>query len=227
MLSRFGLVGIPVVVAIGLLFLIDEFLGVIEVVPTVGLVLPTGYRVTYRTPEFVFEAATNALGFRDREFSAARTSSLRIVAPGRLLHLWLGVAAEESWPKLLEANLRTEKLSVEVANLGLPGADPDDYAEIAVRAIPSLRPDLVVVAILQGDDLAQMAGYDSTKCAPHHALSWRSRLRRLYPNLAQLVRPGPQPGQFGAAVTSEWQREVEATLSGASESDRRAIRRIG
>jgi hypothetical protein len=74
--------GISLVVAMGLLFLIDTLLGAFAIVPTVGLVLPPSRRVTYRTPEFVYEVATNSLGFRDREFNAAREPRPRIVALG-------------------------------------------------------------------------------------------------------------------------------------------------
>jgi len=42
-----------------------------------------------------------------------------------------------------------------VLNLGIPGAWPGRYAETAEDAAPLLKPDLIVVALLQGDDLRQ------------------------------------------------------------------------
>jgi hypothetical protein len=44
---------------------------------------------------------------------------------------------------------------VEIANLGRPGAHPASYAEVAQKAVPLLKPDVLLVAVLQGDDLAQ------------------------------------------------------------------------
>jgi GDSL-like Lipase/Acylhydrolase family len=220
-LFNIGLIAFSIVAAIALSFLVDELLGTFGVVEIAGLVLPPRQRVKYETPEFVYEAVTNSLGFRDREFSAARTSTLRIVALGDSFTYGWGVAAEESWPKRLEVNLRAANMSVEIANLGLPGADPEAYAEIAARAIPILRPDLVIVGILQGDDLAQLGEFDSKKCSPHPEVSWRSRLRHLLPNLSQLVRRREAPGRFAPSVRSEWQSEVQMILDRASESDRK------
>jgi hypothetical protein len=51
---------------------------------------------------------------------------------------------------------------VEILNLGCPGTSVDAYALIAERAIPLLKPDLVLVAVLQGDDLKQLDLGDST-----------------------------------------------------------------
>jgi hypothetical protein len=45
---------------------------------------------------------------------------------------------------------------VEVDNLGQPGSNPFDFANLAEKAIPVLLPDLVVVSILQTDDLLQL-----------------------------------------------------------------------
>ena len=219
-LAAGGLVVFSVVATVALVFLVEELLGAFEIVPFVGLALPPRQRVKYETPEFVYVAETNSLGFRDREFSVSRTSSRRIVVLGDSIPYGWGVAAEESWPKRLEANLHAGKLSVEVANLGLPGAGPADYAQIAARAIPSLRPDLVIVAITQGDDLASMAEYDSRKCAPPPELSWRSRLRHLFPNLTQLIRPREAPG-YTPLVTSEWKQQVQTILDRASASERK------
>ena len=36
------------------------------------------------------------------------------------------------------------------------GADPQDYLEIAITYIPLLKPRLIIVALLQGDDIAQL-----------------------------------------------------------------------
>jgi hypothetical protein len=84
------------------------------------------------------------------------------------------VGDDEAWPKELEHALQAEGVNVEVANLGLPGASPYDYQEIADRALRVLAPDIVLVGVLQGDDAAQML---------ERGRLWRARLHDLFPNL--------------------------------------------
>jgi lysophospholipase L1-like esterase len=103
-----------------------------------------------------FSLETNSLGFRDREFNSSRMDRTRILALGDSFTYGWGVEIEQSWPKILESKLRAAGRDVEVANLGKPGGSPKDYADIAEKATPILKPDLIIVAVLQGDDLAQM-----------------------------------------------------------------------
>jgi lysophospholipase L1-like esterase len=213
-----GLVAFAIVAAVSAVFGAEWLLSAGEWVPAAGLVFPPRQRITYRTPEFAYEVETNSLGFRDREFSTTRSSASRIVALGDSFTYGWGVAAGESWPKRLEENLGST--SVEIANLGVPGAGPADYAHIAQRAIAVLQPDMVVVGVLQGDDLAQLAEYDSTKCALHPEESWRSYLRHKFPNLSQLIKPREAPGRL-TSVTTEWQHQVKTILDRASEQDRK------
>lgn len=134
---------------------------------------------------------TNALGFRDHEFPTGRSADCRVMAIGDSFTFGWGVSLEESWPKALETALRHDGFGVDVANLGLPGASPVDYANIADRAIPILKPDLVIVGVLQGDDLRQMRDHR----APSGRGGWRHEVgqavhrieARLYPHLTLLM----------------------------------------
>src|SRR6266550_2312638 len=121
-----------------------------------GLIFPRNVTRHFQTPEFSFTTTTNSLGFRDRDFSQSKTVRARIVTLGDSFTYGWGVEAEESWPKALEQRLRSSGLDVEVANLGKHGASPRDYADIAEKSISLLHPDVVIVGVLQGDDLAQM-----------------------------------------------------------------------
>jgi lysophospholipase L1-like esterase len=124
---------------------------------TAGFIFPPRTVVDYSTPECQFRASINSLGFRDREFSVSRSPGvLRVVAIGDSFTYGWGVAQSLPWPKLLESVLGREGYSVEIANLGKPGASPRDYAELAAKAIPILKPDIVIVAILQCEDLMQL-----------------------------------------------------------------------
>src|ERR1039458_9260372 len=91
------------------------------------------------------------------------------------------VDAENSWPKVMERELRQGGLEIEIANLGAPGAGPREYAALAERAIPLLKPDLIVVAVLQADDLFQAADSPAEQQAPAGERVLRA-FRAFYPN---------------------------------------------
>src|SRR5688572_4277037 len=119
-----------------------------------GLCLPPGYRFGARTTEFSFEARTNDLGFRDSSERWSQTAQPLIAAIGDSFTYGWGVAEAEAWPRVMERQLGG---FARVANLGVAGGLPHSYAEVVGKAIPRLRPDLIIVAVLQGDDLAQPA----------------------------------------------------------------------
>lgn len=204
----------------------------------VGLIFPPGSALTYRTPEFSFTADINRLGFRDREFSLAKEGRKRIVAIGDSFTYGWGVSAEQSWPKALEAGLREHGYDVEVANLGQPGASPVVYARTAAKAVPLLKPDLVVVGITQGDDLAQLKGEEALT-SPETADRGRepaggsrmgiaSRLSnaivgRLYPNFLFLLRRRAVSRQL---VNAEWEAQADGILRSLTSEERARFERL-
>jgi hypothetical protein len=121
-----------------------------------GLVFPPHYRVSYKTPEFTFTAETNGIGIRDREVDPQVKDRFRVLAIGDSYTYGWGVDLSNAWPKLLEPLLAEKERPAEVLDLGCPGTSVDAYAVIAERAVPVLRPDAIVVAVLQGDDLKQL-----------------------------------------------------------------------
>ena len=102
---------------------VDRIAGVVVTDPlrTSGLIFHPHSTATYRTPEFTFTASTNALGFRDHEFTQGRSPACRVLAIGDSFTFGWGVSLEESWPKVLETTLKQDGVGVEVANLGFPG----------------------------------------------------------------------------------------------------------
>lgn len=205
----------------------------------VGLIFPPGSALTYRTPEFSFTADINRLGFRDREFSLAKEGRRRIVAIGDSFTYGWGVSAEQSWPKVLEAGLREHGYDVEVANLGQPGASPVVYARTAAKAVPLLKPDLVVVGITQGDDLAQLKREEASPPSPVAADRGReppagsragiaSRLSnaiigRLYPNFLFLLRRRAVSRQL---VNDEWKAQADGILRALTSEERARFERL-
>lgn len=142
-----------VIVSAGLLVAVDVAFGLLVHRAAPGLVFPPNSHQRYLTDEFDCRADINSLGFRDREYPVAGRGRVRILALGDSFTFGWGVSLDETWCKILEGDLRRSRPEVEILNLGRPGATTTDYARIATAAIPLLRPDLVLVCVLQGDDL--------------------------------------------------------------------------
>jgi hypothetical protein len=92
-----------------------------------------------------------------------------------------------------------------VLNLGRGGAFSKDYAYYAKKAVPLLKPDLVVVALLQGDDIKQTSDYNirnskdrkpvQRRVAPKWKLSAKIIIKTLkdniYPNFYNRLKTRP------------------------------------
>jgi lysophospholipase L1-like esterase len=194
------------------------------------LAFPRHSFVAYATPEFQVKARINNLGFRGREFSIPRQTRYRIVTLGDSFTFGWGVDFEDTWPRILEEGLQKRGVDVEVANLGQPGAGPAQYAQVAQRALPLLRPDLVIVALNQADDLAQTiragtsGGEPQSEGVPSSALT--SGLKATFPNLVELRRK-LRAGLAGEnEVTQSWKREVADLIGGLTAEERRRFDRM-
>lgn len=221
--------------------LADRVVGLFIEKPVVaaGLIFPPSSSLTYRTPEFSFTADINRLGFRDREFALAKEARTRILAIGDSFTYGWGVGVEQSWPKLLESSLRARGKDVEVANLGQPGASPLVYAQIAARAIPLLKPDIVIVGITLGDDLAQLKGVGEPPASGYSGNMGQDSssgprqgrasvlagtiIGRLYPNFLHLLRRRAIGGQ---AVNVEWKSQAEKVLQSSTTEERARFDRL-
>jgi hypothetical protein len=169
--------------------------------------------VEHSTDEFSYQARINNLGFRDRDFAVRRSGAKRVLAIGDSFTYGWGVDGEESWPKVMERELRRGGLDIEVANLGAPGAGPREYAAVAERAIPLLRPDLIVVGMLQADDLFQAAESTAERPAPAGQKVLRA-FRALYPNLMQMLSPADtkQIHVSKEELRETWRKQVKDFL---------------
>jgi lysophospholipase L1-like esterase len=200
---------IVLLLGFALTIVLDRALGLIHRPPPgakapLGLLFPPRTTTRSVTTEFDYTASVNALGFRDRDFPVAKGPAYRILAIGDSYTYGWGVADDEPWPKVLERDLRRLEPRVEVANLGAPGASPTQYAETAERAVPLLRPDLVILCIVQGNDFGQM-WWETQTVSDRLAMLGGPRdfarlaraklertlgavLGRLYPNTMRVVR---------------------------------------
>src|SRR5262245_8146581 len=96
-----------------------------------ALVFTPNSQFRLRTSEFDFEAHINARGFRGRPFRLTQPGVTRVLAIGDSFTYGWGVQDSEPWPKVLERDLSRQGMPIEIANLGRPGAGPEQYFEIA------------------------------------------------------------------------------------------------
>ncbi|TNE60023.1 MAG: hypothetical protein EP344_08025 [Bacteroidetes bacterium] len=122
-----------------------------------GLLFEPNSSAHYETVEFDYVAEINNLGLRDNEIQIDKGDRYRILCIGDSWTFGWGVGLEYSWPKKLEEYLhQAGYTNIEVINAGRGGQCTANYRETAGRAVPMLKPDLVLVGVLQLDDLAQL-----------------------------------------------------------------------
>ncbi len=185
-----------------------------------GLVFRPHRTATYETIEFACTVETNNIGIRDYELDVGARAATRVVVLGDSFTYGWGVNLEDTWVKRLEARFREEGRDIEILNLGRPGACPKDYAILAEKAVPVLKPDLVLVAALQMDDINQCVesnvGSDELAAEQIARAEWGRMARPvsaiargmgfLYPNF---TRRFASKGSEGEANSAQAQRSVD------------------
>jgi hypothetical protein len=159
-----------------------------------GILFPPRSQAIYESSEFNFTSKINSMGFRDREYPIEKESAYRIITIGDSFTYGWGVEIDDVWSKILERELRRAGVDVEVLNLGRGGAYPASYAQVAKKAVPLLRPDLVIICVLQGDDLAQTIahmekntwGDEKSPGSPVLSADWV--MAKLYPNFSIMLK---------------------------------------
>lgn len=122
-----------------------------------GLIFEPNTSAHYKTIEFDFMANINDLGLRDKKIDVDKGNKFRILCFGDSWTYGWGVDVENSWPKKLESYLHSKGyLNVEVINCGKGGQYTTVYKKYMEKTVPLLKPDLVLVGVLQGEDLAQL-----------------------------------------------------------------------
>lgn len=167
-----------------------------------GLTLPPGSRFTCATDEYRFTATVNRWGFRGPETSAHRGPGRRVLVLGDSSTFGWGVEDGEAWPAVLG---RTLGEGFEVLNLGRPEAGPVDLVRVAEKALPLFAPDLVVLAIAQGDDLAQAGPRPDERGPVRRSVS--GLLRTAVPGLTAWLRDRRPPTRLDEAQHRQlWQK---------------------
>lgn len=151
---------------------------------THDLIFPPLSHQEFVSVDFEYVVETNSLGLRDREITFPKPQDVfRIVAIGDSYTYGWGVNIEDTWLRRLETLVQIGGRRIETVNVGKPGAGPPWYAEIARTVVPLLEPDLILVGILQGNDIAS-AGSEGLEWARSGIVQWT---RYFYPNFVHLV----------------------------------------
>ncbi len=182
------LVVCSIVVVILLTLILDRVLG--HAIPkpfpegTHDLIFPPLSHQEFASVDFTYVVETNSLGIRDREVEKPKKADhYRIIAVGDSYTYGWGVNIEDTWLRRLEQRISLNGRTVETVNLGKPGTGPPFYAEITRTVVPLLEPDLILVGILQGNDIAS-SGAEGLEQVGSGLIRWT---RLLYPNFVRTV----------------------------------------
>jgi len=157
----------------------------------------------------------------------------RILLIGDSFVFGIGVELSDTLGKQLESRLNRSveggseqavEAPVDVVAVGCPGYGLDHYVRLIERWVPQVEPDLVVVCVFPGNDIAD---YDTRESNPrsvvdgflvHQDRAWSYALRRRS-TLAHMVlssidryRAGAGNVSFGKKTPEEDAREFESTL---------------
>ena len=105
----------------------------------------------------VIESSFNSLGIRGREFDAFQFDGVRVVVYGDSIIQASYTQLEKTFAYQLEKRLQNElNGDVQVLNAGVNGYGPDQYLIRLRNDLPTLNPDLVIVAIFADNDFGDL-----------------------------------------------------------------------
>lgn len=214
-INNIVLVGAIIIIAGGLK-LIDLILG--QIVKERDFIFTPNTTAFYDTPEFSYTAKINYLGFRGPDPDLEIDSdAYKILVLGDSFTFGWGLEFENTWPWVAQNMLNEKGYNVRIYNLGGPGHEPAGYYYTARKSLPILKPDLIIVNILQGDDLFQIApkrvmrsrlmkGSDDSTTKIEQLTTY---FKKLYPFLSYALLGG---GIFGSqdievGVTPKWHEQ--------------------
>ena len=151
LLLKVGLIIISTWSALSFTVLLDRLYGRYMIPETAGLLFQPFSKAKHHTSEFDLTIRINNLGFRGPNTSVGKTKK-RVLLIGDSFTFGWGVELNETWIELLSKTYP----DIEFLNLGQGGNHPGDYVRIAKQAIPLLKPDVVFVNVLQGNDIHQL-----------------------------------------------------------------------
>ncbi|MGE0636065.1 MAG: SGNH/GDSL hydrolase family protein [Bacteroidia bacterium] len=217
--AKLLLATVSVAFVVLLLAVADRIYGNYFAKTTQQLIYPPCSKARHQSSEFDITVKINSLGFRDYEYPLTKKKKYRIAVIGDSFTFGWGVDLEDCWVKILEKELNISGLDIELLNLGKGGASPADYAQTAEKTIHLLKPDLVVIAALQANDLHQLIhAYDSLpkpeiEQPKRSYLSEKSTsiLNRAFPNFIKRL------SVQNINISQQWRRDAPALLASFQE----------
>jgi hypothetical protein len=219
-------------VIVGSIFLIDRLCGLLAGPDdqSYRLVLPPSETARYEFRDFQFTVSTNRLGFRGPDFPIHRTPGLkRILVFGNSFTYGWGVDFEQTWPHLLEQELSAAGTSAEIANLSRAGTNGMEMKGIVERSIALLKPDLIIISVLQGGGLTTLQSgaapnptREREKIAKAMLVQWSSYVMPNYVQLLRVVRQRTAAAKFISAsvIQQEQVRAAEEAIGRFTDQER-------
>jgi len=122
-----------------------------------GLIFEPYTKINKKTDEFDIDITINSLGLRNKEIDIDKKDKFRILCFGDSYTFGDPVNDGETYPALLEEYLIKSGIkNVEVVNCGKPGSYSTEYVKYIKKIIPMLKPDLVLVGMLEAEDLRRI-----------------------------------------------------------------------
>lgn len=184
-----------------------------------ALIFEPHSRAIWQTTEFNYTVDINSLGLRDKEINANKGNHFRILCFGDSWTFGWGVNVEDSWPGKLESFLRAKGIqNIEVINCGQPGRYTSTYKTSIEKAVSILKPDLVLLGVLQLDDLAQIYenAFPETNVKKEKLpvtkkvmYAGKTFLKYSCKNILTLIKRKPQP----ANITKSWKEAANSYIS--------------
>lgn len=157
--------------------------------PYLGFVYPPDHKGEIKLGEVDFSYSTDEHGFRNRGPWPAKPD---IVTIGDSLTFSYGVEDEEGWV----ARLVDQSQDLQILNLGIIGASPQQYARYYERYAAAKQPRLLILGLFPGNDLIDAELFDQWLAAgaegnydvwrffkgrvPGRAQRWKGAIERSY-----------------------------------------------
>ncbi|MCB0755771.1 MAG: hypothetical protein H6602_00150 [Flavobacteriales bacterium] len=215
-LVNIGLVVISTWLTVAFSVSLDRAYGRHIIPETDNLLFPAFSKAEHYASEFELDVSINNLGFRGPS-TRLKKQAKRVVVIGDSFTFGWGVKEHETWIHQLSGQYP----NVEFLNLGQGGNHPGDYVRVAKKTIPLLKPDVVFVCVLEGNDLHQLmrlvefeeSGGSIPKSESMHEPA-NAKIRRylglVFPNFTK---------RFPAKVSiqTRWKKDAENLLSELNE----------
>ena len=214
--TNLGLTLLSLIFFLGMTVSVDRFYGAFLMPETSSLLFPSYSKAEHNTAEFDLAVQINNLGFRGPNTTIQKQKK-RVVVIGDSFTFGWGVEWQQTWVHLLSKAYP----ELEFLNLGQGGNHPGDYTRISKQAVPMLKPDLVLICVLQGNDMHQLMRVieheESSSSKAKHVTGVESKAERyqrylgiIYPNLTK---------RFTRAVSiqKQWMKDANELLSELNE----------